>query len=104
MKSEELFVKVQNIGKLYPSNVEVSEGFLQPNPDRLHVNTELLTSLRSVLLEDVTLEDGRYSAHRVPGEYTACRPWGYMSEMIWLKRLLTNRDRHWRKTGAMSMR
>jgi len=54
---EELFSMMPGIETLYLSGVEVSKGFLQPNPDGPHANTKLLPSLRSLHLEDVTLDD-----------------------------------------------
>jgi len=54
---EELFSMMPDIETLYLSGVEVSEGFLQPNPEGPHANTKLLPSLRSLHLEDVTLGD-----------------------------------------------
>ena len=54
---EEVFFMMPNIETLYLSDVEVSKGFLQPNPDGPHANMKLLPSLRSLRLEDVTLDD-----------------------------------------------
>ena len=58
---EALFFMMPNIETLYLSEVEVSKGFLQPNPDGPHANKKLLPSLRSLLLEDVTLGDDDWS-------------------------------------------
>jgi hypothetical protein len=55
---EELFFMMPNIETLYLSEVEVSKGFLRPNPDGPHANKKLLPSLRSLHLEDVTLDNG----------------------------------------------
>jgi len=56
--SEELFSAMPNIETLCLSDVELSEGFLQPNPDGPHANTKLFPSLRVLSLEDVELDDG----------------------------------------------
>jgi len=53
----ELFSMMPKIETLYLSEVQVSKGFLQPNPDGPHTDTKLLPSLRSLHLEDVTLKD-----------------------------------------------
>ena len=49
-----------NIEILYLSEVEVTEGFLQPNPDGPYANKKLLPSLRSLYLENVTLGNGNW--------------------------------------------
>ncbi|KAF9647993.1 hypothetical protein BDM02DRAFT_3187523 [Thelephora ganbajun] len=46
-----------NVEMLHLSDVEVSKGFLQPNPDGPHAKAKLLPSLRSLNLENVTLND-----------------------------------------------
>ena len=51
---EELFFTMPNIETLRLSDVRLSEGFLQPNPDGPHANTKLLPSLRSLCLDGVT--------------------------------------------------
>ena len=50
---EELFFVMPNIETLHLSDVQLSEGFLQPNPDGQHANTKFFPSLRSLRLEDV---------------------------------------------------
>ena len=54
---EGLFFAMPNVETLHLSNVELSEGFLQPNPDGPHANKKLLPSLQSLYLETVGLED-----------------------------------------------
>jgi len=51
---EEVFFMMRNIETLYLSEMQLSEGFLQPNPDGPHANTKLLPSLRLLRLGDVT--------------------------------------------------
>ena len=51
---EEVFLMMPNIETLYLSNLILSEGLLQPNPDGPHANRKLFPSLRSLFLEDVT--------------------------------------------------
>ena len=58
---EELFLMMPSVRTLYLSGVEVSKGFLQPNPNGPHANKKLLPSLRALHLEDVTLSDGDWS-------------------------------------------
>ena len=53
----ELFSMMPKIETLYLSEVDVSKGFLLPNPNGPHPNAKLLPSLRSLHLEDVTLKD-----------------------------------------------
>jgi len=52
---EEAFYMMPNIKMLHLFKAELSEGFLQPNPDGPRANTKLLPSLQSLCLEDVTL-------------------------------------------------
>ena len=54
---EELFLLMPSIRTLYLSGVEVSKGFLQPNPEGPHAKKKLLPSLRALHLEDVVLND-----------------------------------------------
>ena len=58
---EELLLMMPNIEVLRISGVELSEGFLQPNPNGPHANTKLLPSLKELCLQDVTLDDGGWS-------------------------------------------
>jgi len=74
---EELFCMVPNIETLHITNSQFSEGFLQPNPDGLHANTNVFPSLQSLRLEYVTFLDGedwahltRYLAHQTSGGRT----------------------------------
>ena len=53
----ELFLAMPNIETLSISNPDLSQGFLQPNPDGPHPNTKLLPSLRSLRLEDIRYMD-----------------------------------------------
>jgi len=55
---EEVFFMMPNIETFQVSNVELSKGFLQPNPDGLRANAKFLPSLQSLWLKDFTLEDG----------------------------------------------
>jgi len=55
--SEELFFMMPNIEVLHISDMDLSEGFLQPNPDGPHANMKFLPSLRSLRLEDVLFMD-----------------------------------------------
>jgi len=57
---EEAFFMMPNIEALHLSKVELSEGFLQPNPDGPHANAKLLPSLESLCLEDITLNDDNW--------------------------------------------
>ena len=52
--SEELFSMMPRIETLSISDVELSEGFLQPNPGGPYANMKLLPSLRLLRLEDVS--------------------------------------------------
>ena len=54
---EELFLTAPNIEFLCLSGVDLSEGFLQPNPDGPRANMKLLPSLRSLRLENIGLDD-----------------------------------------------
>ena len=54
---DELLFTMPNIQVLYVTNVELSKGFLQPNPDGPHANTKLLPSLRSLHLGYITLNN-----------------------------------------------
>ena len=52
-----LFFMMPNIETLCISDIELSEGFLQPNPGGPHANMKLLPSLRLLRLEDVRFLD-----------------------------------------------
>jgi len=73
---EELFLMMPSVRTLYLSGVDVSNGFLQPNPDGPHANKKLLPSLRALHLEDVALSDvdwshlTTYLAHQTSGGQT----------------------------------
>ena len=73
---EEMFFMMPNIEALHLTTVEFSEGFLQPNPHGLGANTKLLPSLRSLCLEDITLDNGdwvhlmTYLVHQTSGDRT----------------------------------
>jgi hypothetical protein len=60
-----------NIEALWLSNVALSKGFLQPNPDGLHANTKPLPSLRFLHLNGITLSKNdwgqltAYLAHQI---------------------------------------
>jgi len=56
-RMEDLLVTMPNVTTFHLSDVEVSKGFLQPNPEGPRANTKLLPSLRSLHLEDMTLRD-----------------------------------------------
>lgn len=58
---EELFLMMPSVRTLYLSGVEVSKGFLQPNPDGPRANKKLLPLLRALHLEDVSLTDGDWN-------------------------------------------
>jgi len=59
---EEVFFMMRNIETLYLSEMQLSEGFLQPNPDGPHANMKLLPSLRSLWLKYVVyLNDADWS-------------------------------------------
>jgi len=70
---EGLFFGMSNIETLCLSDVELSEGFLQPNPDGPHANTKLFPSLRWLYLESVEIDDDdwghltAYLAHQTSG-------------------------------------
>ena len=57
---EELYFTMPNIEKAHLFGVELSEGFLQPNPDGPHANTQLFPSLRSLCLEGVKTDDSNW--------------------------------------------
>jgi len=50
---EELFLTMPNIETLHLCDIQLLEGFLQPDPDGPHANTKLLPSLRSLCLENI---------------------------------------------------
>ena len=58
---KELFFTMLNIEMLYLSDVELYEGFLQPDLDGPRANTKLFPSLRSLSLGHVVLNDGDWS-------------------------------------------
>jgi len=58
---EELLFVMPNIGKLSIHGMELSKGFLQPDPDGPHAKTKLLPSLRSLFLKNISLSDGSWS-------------------------------------------
>ena len=58
---EEPFIAMPNIEIMTITNVELSKGFLQPNPDGPHANTKLLPSLEVLCLQAVMLNDDRWS-------------------------------------------
>ena len=58
---EELLFMMPNMKLLHITGVELSKGFLQPNPDGPHANTKLLPSLETLCLEDVTLGNDGWS-------------------------------------------
>ena len=71
---EELAFAMPNIETLHLTDVDLYEGFLQPDPDGPHANTKLFPSLRSLCLEDVkVVDDGEwghlitYLAHQTSG-------------------------------------
>ena len=55
---EELFCMMPNIETMRISCVELSKGFLQPDPDGPYATTKLLPSLRLLRLEYVVLQGG----------------------------------------------
>ena len=57
---EELYFMMPKIEKVKILNVELSEGFLQPNPDGPHANMKFFPSLRSLRLEDFDADDGNW--------------------------------------------
>jgi len=54
---EELFFMMPNIEGFRISDAELSEGFLQPDPDGPHADKKLLPSLKVLCLQDVILDD-----------------------------------------------
>ena len=58
---KELFFTMPNIEMLCLSDVELCEGFLQPDLDGPRANTKLFPSLRSLSLGHVVLNDGDWS-------------------------------------------
>ena len=93
---DEFFLMMPNIEALRLCGGELSEGFLQPNPDGPHANTKLLPSLRSLCLENVSFldedwdylvvylahqtSDGQAISLEVVGEFRPTRP-GLMDEI-----------------------
>ena len=72
---EELFFMMPNIETLRLSDVHLSRGFLQPNPNGPRANTKLLPSLRSLCLEHVMVHSdddwghlAEYLDHQTSGE------------------------------------
>ena len=57
---EDLLVAMPNIETLTIWDVELSKGFLQPDPDGPHAEKKLLPSLRSLSLGDITVEGGNW--------------------------------------------
>jgi hypothetical protein len=57
---DEVFLMMPNINTLRISGVEVSEGFLQPDPNGPHANTKLIPSLECLTLEDVIVNDNAW--------------------------------------------
>lgn len=57
---DELFIAMPNIEILGLSKVTLSDGFLQPSPDGPYAGTKLFPSLRSLSLEDFTVEDDNW--------------------------------------------
>jgi len=58
---EEALFMMPNINTLRLSNVVISEGFLQPNPNGPRANTKLLPSLQLLHLKDITVNDNDWS-------------------------------------------
>jgi len=58
---EEPLSMMPNIKTLEVVGAELSQGFLQPNPDGPHANTKLLPSLSRLCLEDVILNGNDWS-------------------------------------------
>ena len=58
---EELLLMMPNIKVLHAVGAELSEGFLQPNPDGPYANAKLLPSLKTLYLDDVILKGGDWS-------------------------------------------
>jgi len=73
---KEIFYAMPNIEILHLSDVGVSGGFLQPNPEGPYANTKFLPSLRSLYLENFTLDDNdwghltTYLAHQTSDDQT----------------------------------
>ena len=71
---EVLFFTMPNIERLHLSDVELSEGFLQPKPEGPRANTKLLPSLQSLYLEDILLDNHdwghltTYLVHQTSGD------------------------------------
>jgi len=70
---QELLFTMPNIQVLCISNVELSKGFLQPNPDGPHADTKLLPSLQSLHLGYITLDSDwghltTYLAHQTSND------------------------------------
>jgi len=57
---EELFSTMPNVETLRISNVELSGGFLQPNPNGPRANTKLFPLLRFFSLQGLTLRDNNW--------------------------------------------
>ena len=57
---EELLRTMLNIETLHLSGIELSKGFLQPNPDSPQADAKLLPSLRSLYLEDFILSENNW--------------------------------------------
>jgi len=57
---EELLFVMPNIETLRIRGMELSKGFLQPDPDGPRARTKLLPSLRSLSLENISLNDGNW--------------------------------------------
>ena len=72
--SEELLLTMPSIETLSVCNVELSKGFLQPNPEGMHSKKKLLPSLRSLSLGNITVHGGNWShlttylAHQTSGD------------------------------------
>ena len=73
-KTEGLLITMPNVETLILSNVVLSKGFLQPDPDGPHANTKLLPSLRSLVLKHIiSLSDNdwghltTYLTHQISG-------------------------------------
>ena len=58
---EELFFMMPNIEALRISDVTLSAGFLQPNPDGPHANANLLPSLEALCLQDIIVDNNDWS-------------------------------------------
>ena len=73
---EELFSMMPGIETMCASDVVLSKGFLQPNPDGPHADRKLFPSLRSLYLEDIDLDDNdwghliAYLTHQTSGSQT----------------------------------